>query len=80
MNARKQIGKNLGDIIQYSGLTMTEVAHALGVNPGAVFGMVKGKWYPRVPHLLKLCKILDCTYEEILGTPTMMVEEGDENS
>ena len=69
MDEWHNITKNLGTLIKTSGKTQTEIAHEIGIKHQVVSEYVTGKSYPSLVTLKKLCQVLDCNYEDILGTP-----------
>jgi len=67
MDYEQLVAKNIEREIKQSGKTKTQVARELGVAPETVMGYTTGKSFPGVKNIRRLCMILDCTYEEILG-------------
>jgi len=67
MNYNEFVAKNIEREIAHSGKSKTQVAKELGVAPETVMGYTSGKSFPGVKNIRKLCVILDCAYEEILG-------------
>jgi transcriptional regulator with XRE-family HTH domain len=54
------------------GWNMRKLADKLHIEHQTVMYWNQGRAYPRLPMLVKLCRLLGCTFEELL------VEEGDE--
>jgi transcriptional regulator with XRE-family HTH domain len=63
---RERIAENIDSEIKRSGLTKTQVAEELGVNLVTVIDYTKGRSVPSLESFYELCKILDCTYSDIL--------------
>ena len=64
------VGERIKKLIGYSRITQVEVANALGVTKGTITHYIKGNSFPDLAQLKMLCRILDCSYEEILGSIT----------
>ena len=64
---RKIIAKNIAEQIKFSGKTQAQVSRELGINDRTVFYYTTGRALPSYETLKKLCKVLDCSYEDILG-------------
>lgn len=69
MGEREQIGENIDRLIAKSGLTKREVAKKLGLRETTVGEYTRGKVIPSTQVVIKLCLILNCKYEDILGKP-----------
>jgi len=67
MDKRTEIAKNIEMLVKASGKTQTEIALAVGVNRVTVNDYISGKGLPSVLIVIKLCKVLDCDYADILG-------------
>lgn len=55
------------------GMTQKQIADSLGVEPNTISQWESGAREPRVPQLVKLAELFDCTVDELLGiekTPT----------
>ena len=62
------ISENIKNEIENSGKTKTEIARALGVSNPTVTQYCTGRIQPTLATLAKLCKFLDCSADDILGT------------
>lgn len=67
-NLDEIISSNLKREIENSGKTKTEIARALGVSNPTVTQYCTGRIQPTLATLAKLCKFLDCSADDILGT------------
>jgi len=63
----QQITERIKKHIDYSGKTLTRIAEEIGLTCQTVSQYYHGKSFPSLESLIKLCKSLDCTYEDILG-------------
>ena len=60
-------GKNLKEIRTSKHITQIELSEMIGVSQQQLSNYEKSKGYPSVDVLLKLCKILDCSPNKLLG-------------
>ena len=67
MEERENIRKNIEEHVGYSGKTKTLIAKELGVEMTTIIHYTNGTSLPHIDKLRKLCRILDCSYEDILG-------------
>ena len=67
MNVMVEISKNIKTMIDTSGKNLTKIALEIGVARQTVSRYYAGKKFPSFDTLIKLCRALDCTYEDILG-------------
>lgn len=63
----KQISENLKKEIELCGKTKTEIAKELGISKPTLSQYISGKIYPSLPTFAKLCEIIDCSSDDILG-------------
>lgn len=63
----KQISENLKKEIELCGKTKTEIAKELGISKPTLSQYISGKIYPSLPIFAKLCEIIDCSSDDILG-------------
>ena len=61
------ISKNLKIEIEQSGLKKSEIADAIGVSRATVSQYLSGRAQPTLATLAKLCAVLDCSADDILG-------------
>lgn len=61
------ISKNLKIEIEQSGLNKSEIADAIGVSRATVSQYLSGRAQPTLATLAKLCAVLDCSADDILG-------------
>ena len=62
-----QISANLKAEIEHSGKTKSEIAAAIGVSKPTVSQYLSGRIQPSLATLAKLCEVLDCSADDILG-------------
>ena len=62
------ITENLRNEIETSGKSKTEIAKAIGVSRSTISQYLSGRAQPTLATLAKLCKFLDCSADDILGT------------
>ena len=62
-----RLAKNLGEIIKASGMQRQDIAQALGVTPATITAYTNGRGSPSPENIRRLCQILDCRYEDLLG-------------
>ena len=67
MNIMENIAKNLSQVITSSQKPQSQIADEIGVSQSMVSRYATGKKFPALDTLVKLCRALDCTYEDILG-------------
>ena len=63
------IQKRLAEAIRHSGLSQTEIAERLGVNPSQISCYVHGKKLPALDTFANLCAIIDVNPNDILALP-----------
>jgi len=64
---REIIAKNLEVLIKSSGKSQVEIAFAVGVKESAISSYLVGRTIPSTLVVKRLCQVLDCNYEDILG-------------
>ncbi len=63
----EQITKNLKREIELSGKTKSEIAKELGISKPTLSQYLSGKIFPSLTTFARLCEIIDCSADEILG-------------
>ena len=66
MNEISNLDQILYRLRKKSGLTQKEVAEGVNLSRGTIIAIEKGRRRVKVEELLKICRILDCSYEDIL--------------
>ncbi len=61
------ITENIKNEIESSGKSKTEIAKELGVSKATVSQYLSGRAQPTLATLSKLCRVLDCSADDILG-------------
>ncbi|MDR3217267.1 MAG: helix-turn-helix domain-containing protein [Clostridiaceae bacterium] len=64
---QKIIKRRLTEAIKTSGLSMTEIAAALGLSVSIIAQYCNTKKFPRLDTFAQLCKVLDVSADYILG-------------
>jgi len=67
MDIMSGVANNIAMLIKASGKSKAQIAKALGVTHATVYQYTVGLTFPSLTVFKKLCMILDCTYEDILG-------------
>ena len=62
------IQKNLREAIKQSTISQKELAEQLGVNPSTVSKYMRQNKYPSLDTFANICRILDISADDILGT------------
>lgn len=63
----QMIAENIKNEIETSGKSKTEIAKAIGVSKSTVSQYLSGRAQPTLATLSKLCRVLDCSADDILG-------------
>ena len=66
-NLDQLITENLKNEIEASGKSKTEIAKAIGVSKATVSQYLSGRAQPTLATLSKLCRVLDCSADDILA-------------
>ena len=61
------ITENIKREIEQSGLKKSDIASAIGVSKATVSQYLSGRAQPSLSTLSKLCKVLDCSADDILN-------------
>lgn len=61
------ITENIKREIEQSGLKKSDIASAIGVSKATVSQYLSGRAQPSLSTLAKLCKVLDCSADDILN-------------
>ena len=61
------ITENLKKEIEQSGLKKSEIADRIGISRATLSQYLSGRAQPTLATLAKLCKVLDCSADDILG-------------
>lgn len=61
------LARNLTELILHSGRTQSDIAKELGVGRATVSAYANGTRKPTPEMIKKICKVMDCTYEDLLG-------------
>jgi len=67
MEKKDEIAKNIKELVKASGKRMNQIAYEMDVNEGQLYSYTSGRYLPSALAIIKLCEVLDCTYEDILG-------------
>ena len=61
------ITENLKKEIEQSGLKKSEIVDSVGISRATLSQYLSGRAQPTLATLAKLCKVLDCSADDILG-------------
>jgi len=61
------INKRIKIAIKRSGMTYEQLSQHIGVSRGTISSLASRNYYPSIPTLIKLCKILGMSADYILG-------------
>ena len=61
------IRKKLKQEIETCGKSKTQIANELGISKPTLSQYLSGRAMPSLPTFAKLCEIIDCSADEILG-------------
>lgn len=64
---RDQIFQNIRDCMKHSRKNAMQVAKEMGVQHTQIYAYLNGTSLPSAEAIVKLCLVLDCSYEELLG-------------
>ena len=67
MELEKRISENLKREIELCGKPKSVIADKLGISRPTLSQYLSGRVFPSLPTFAKLCKIIDCSADEILG-------------
>ena len=67
MDVQEKFRSSLKLLIEASGKSKTQIANEIGMSKSVVSDYLSGRLLPSIFTLIKICKALDCTYEDILG-------------
>ncbi|MCL2570324.1 MAG: helix-turn-helix domain-containing protein [Firmicutes bacterium] len=70
-NEWEQIAENLKNELKQSEKTQEEIANLIGIDRTNISFYLNGQTLPSLVTLKKLCFVLNCTYEDILGKPEL---------
>ena len=71
MSEKEFIANNIKRLVdlksKFTGKSIVQIADEAGISRTILYAYISGESAPIVFNLKKLCKALDCTYEDILG-------------
>lgn len=68
MDIEKMISANIKKEIENSSKSKAQIAAELGVSRPTISQYLSGRIQPSLETFAKLCKVLDCSADDILGT------------
>ena len=66
-NYEENICKNLKAEIEHSTKTKSQIAKEVGISRPTLSQYLSGRALPSLPTFARLCEVLDCSANEILG-------------
>ena len=67
MVTKDEVTARLKSLINASGKEKQQIAKEIGMSKSTISDYLSGRACPTIFILPKICKALDCTYEDILG-------------
>ncbi len=67
INTNEEITKRLREEVAYCGLSKTQIAKEVGISKPTLSQYLSGQIFPSLPTFAILCKVIDCSADEILG-------------
>ena len=64
---RKEFSERLQDARQKAGLKQSDLARKVGIAPTTIANYEQGRSDPQIPMLIRLCNVLNCSANELLG-------------
>ena len=69
MTLAVEVAKKIEEQIGYTGKSTHAIAKEMGISENVLYNYLRGRSVPGGKVLIKLCHVLDCSYEDILGPP-----------
>ena len=69
MDKRVEIGNNIKELVRTSKKKKNQIAFELDISEPQLYVYMRGQSVPGGLMIIELCRVLNCTYEEILGKP-----------
>lgn len=66
-------GDNLLKMLEYKRMTAAELSRACGLERSTISRYLNKERMPSMRALINICYVLDCNYEELLPTYTLVV-------
>ena len=67
MSKNKEFTTRLAELLKSSGRQQKDIAEELGMAKNAMTDYISGRATPDPDRIRRLCQILDCSYEDLLG-------------
>jgi len=62
-----KIGKNIKHLIEESNMKVPDIALKAGIHKSVLYAYINDQYAPNVHIFKRLCQVLNCRYEDILG-------------
>ena len=66
---KRKVSRNIKKCISVSGKDLRLIVYELDSSESTLRGYMSGANLPGAAMIIKMCLVLDCTYEDILGKP-----------
>ena len=70
MTERELIGRHIAQARKSRNLKQVELGSAIGVSDQTISNWEVGLRIPRADYILRMCEVLECSADELLGIPS----------
>lgn len=75
MSNRSDAGERVRMLRERAGLSQAELGNKAGINPNSISNWELGIAYPQYSGIKRLCRVLNCSANELLGLPEVGLTE-----
>lgn len=73
----REIGENIGDLLEEYGMTQFELAEAIGVSKQTISAYRQGSRQPSIENLVNIAYVLECDISDLITCDEMIDLEGE---